>query len=192
MLAWIAALALNLVVIGLGIFRYLKGMSLIGETPTGRAIIAQDDQLLLALWPLVLAGVLLAAVPAWLVITRIFFKLYTEAQQELQTRVDASIAQATADLRAAEFRHEAQRQALAIREAQALQMQRQAEQAQQEAAKQINIAKTQVQNAELRARRATSAFQRTKQKIAAIRPAARGGQEERELSKPATDQRKAD
>lgn len=181
MLAWIAALALNIIVIGLGVLRYLKGMSLIGETPTGRAIIAQDDQLLLALWPLVLAGVLLAAVPAWLVITRIFFKLYTEAQQELQTRVDAGIAQATADLRAAEFRHEAQRQALAVREAQALQMQRQAEQAQQEAAKQISIAKTQVQNAELRARRATSAFQRTKQKIAAIRPAARGGQE-RELS----------
>lgn len=178
MLTLIVLLALNLIIVGVGVLRDLQGLILLKDTPTGLAIIAQDHGLLFTLWPLLLLGALLAAIPAWLLITGAFFRFYREAQLERQTRRDTDTTPA-ADLWAIESPHETQRHTLAIYEAQTRHAQQQAaqhialakrqiHQAHQEAAQQIQAAQARLHSAEQRAQRATNAFQRIKRK--SVRP----------------------
>ena len=63
--AWIALLAAIVLVFGWFIYAELANLILARETTKGVEIIAQGHHLIKPLWPLIAAGVLGSAIPAW-------------------------------------------------------------------------------------------------------------------------------
>ncbi len=186
-IAWIALIAACVLVFGWLIYAYFADLVVARPTTEGVEIIAQGHHLLEPLWPLIAAGVLGSAIPAWTFIVWIFVQLREEdhnaTYQRLETALTAlqeanrQIACARAQAKAVTHDQNRERRlsqreaAIAQAERQVQQRQRQAEQAQQEAAHQIEAAQARAEAAELRAKRATNAFQRVKRKSLSKHPA---------------------
>lgn len=186
-IAWIALIAACVLVFGGLIYAELAGLILARSTREGVEILAQGHHLIESLWPLIAAGVLGSAIPAWTFIVWMFVRLreedHNDTRQRLETALtalqeaDQQIACARAQAQA--VTHDQNREwvlrqreaAITQAEHQVQQCQRQAEQAQQEATCQIEITQARAQAAELRAQRATNAFQRVKRKFPSKHPA---------------------
>lgn len=175
-LAWIGSVLSSLLLGGWVLYRSLDGFTLIGDTPNGRDLIAQDQQLLLALWPLLLIGALISAIPAWLFITGVFFRLQAEAEHS--TPLEATSARPDAPEAHQEVKHDphvapqqfdaayhARWRALEERERAVAHAEQQTAQAQQDAVRQVERTHKRLKLAELRAERTTHAFQRVQRKL---------------------------
>ena len=136
---------------------------------------------LLALWPFVLGGVLISAVPAWLYITGEFLRRYREDQEDREDREMEAAARGAPDplfekaLQAAQERArdaqilaegvtQAQREKSAQIAAQAVEAERRALQAQQEAARQVEQLQARLERAEQSAQRTACAYERLRRK----------------------------
>ena len=136
---------------------------------------------LLALWPFVLGGVLISAVPAWLYITGEFLRRYREDQEDREDREMEAAARGAPDplfekaLQAAQERArdaqilaegvtQAQREKSAQIAAQAVEAERRALQAQQEAARQVEQLQARLERAEQSAQRTACAYARLRRK----------------------------
>ncbi|MCB1779337.1 MAG: hypothetical protein KDJ34_04445 [Candidatus Competibacteraceae bacterium] len=174
-IAWIAFIAACVLAFGWLIYAYFADLVLARSTAEGLEIIAPNRNLLDVLWPLVVAGALGSAIPAWSFIVWIFLRLRDEEREDERQRLKTALETAQQQLASAQAEAAAHQQgrewalrqreaALTQAERQVQQRQRQAEQAQQEAARQIEAAQARAEAAELRAQRATSAFHRVKRK----------------------------
>lgn len=186
-LAWIALIAACVLVFGWFIYAELADLILAHSTREGVEIIAQGHHLIKPLWPLIAAGVLGSAIPAWAFIVWMFTQLreadHIDTQKRLETALTAldetkqQLAKAYAQTPT--FTRDQNREwvlsqretALAQREQTLIQREQQAEKAHQEAARHIEAAQARAKEAELRAERATNAFQRVKRKISPQRSA---------------------
>ena len=185
--AWIALIAASVLVFGWFIYAELADLILARETIEGVAILAQGHHLLERLWPLIAAGVLGSAIPAWAFIVWMFTQLreadHLDTKERLETTLTAldeaqqQIAKAYAQAHAVtrdqnrEWVLSQQETALAQREQTIKQREQQVEEIHQEAARHIEAAQARAKEAELRAERATNAFQRVKRKALSKRPA---------------------
>ena len=185
--AWIALLAAIVLVFGWFIYAELADLILARSTREGVEIIAQGHHLLKPLWPLIAAGVLGSAIPAWAFIVWMFTQLreadHLDTKKRLETTLTAldeaqqQIAKAYAQAHAVtrdqnrEWVLSQQETALAQREQTIKQREQQVEEIHQEAARHIEAAQARAKEAELRAERATNAFQRVKRKISPQRSA---------------------
>ena len=182
-LAWIALIAACVLVFGWFIYADFAGLVLARPTTEGLEIIAPSRDLIDVLWPLVVAGALGSAIPAWSFIVWMSFRLRDEEREDERQRLKTALETAQQQLASAQAQaqeaahHQSREWRLSQREAaivqaerQVQQRQRQAEQAQQEAMRQIEVAQARAQTAELRAQRATNAFQRVKRKSPSKRP----------------------
>lgn len=183
-LAWIALIAACVLVFGWFIYAYFADLVLARPTAEGLEIIAPSHDLIGILWPLIVAGALGSAIPAWSFIVWISLRLRNEAREDERQRLKTALetaqqqlANAQAQVQVAthhqgrEWRLRQREAAIAQAEREVQQRQRQAEQTKQEVARQIEVAQARVQAAELRAQRATNAFQRVKRKSSPKRPA---------------------
>lgn len=172
-LAWIGSVLSSLLLGGWVLYRSLDGFTLIGDTPSGRDLIAQDQQLLLALWPLLLIGALISAIPAWLFITGVFFRLQAETQRDARQQAEPAVLDARPNaeyetivaLQQVNQRDHARWRALEERERAVAHAEQQAAQAQQDAVRQVEMAQARIQRAEARAQHTTNAFQRVQRKL---------------------------
>lgn len=185
--AWIALLAAIVLVFGWFIYAELADLILARETTKGVEIIAQGHHLLKPLWPLIAAGVLGSAIPAWAFIVWMFTQLreadHLDTKKRLETTLTAldvtkqQLAKAYAQAHAVtrdqsrEWALDQREIALAQREQTLTQRERQVEEVHQEAARHIEEAQVRAKEAELRAQRATNAFQRVKRKALSKQPA---------------------
>ena len=185
--AWIALLAAIVLVFGWFIYAELADLILARSTREGVEIIAQGHHLLKPLWPLIAAGVLGSAIPAWAFIVWMFTQLreadHLDTQKHLETAHTAlneakkQLTQAYAQTpiftrdQSREWALDQREIALARREQTLKQREQQVEAVHQEAARHIEEAQTRAKEAELRAERATNAFQRVKRKALSKRPA---------------------
>ena len=174
-IAWIALIAACVLIFGGLIYAELAGLILARSTREEVEILAQGHHLIGSLWPLVAAGVLVSAIPAWTFIVWMFVQLREEdhntlyqrletartALQEAKQQIACAQACAAESDQGREWLLSQREAALAQAEREVQQRQRQAE---QEAARQIEVAQTRAEVAELRAQRATNAFQRVKRK----------------------------
>ena len=179
-LAWITLIAACVLVFGWFIYAELTDLILARETTEGVAILAQGHHLLERLWPLIAAGVLGSAIPAWAFIVWMFTQLreadHLDTQKRLETALTAldeakkQLTQAYAQTpiftrdQSREWALDQREIALARREQTLKQREQQVEKIHQEAACRIEAAQARVKEAELRAQRATNAFQRVKRK----------------------------
>ena len=179
-LAWITLIAACVLVFGWFIYAELTDLILARETTEGVAILAQGHHLLESLWPLIAAGVLGSAIPAWAFIVWMFTQLreedHLDTQKHLETAHTAlneakkQLTQAYAQTptftrdQSREWALDQREIALARREQMLKQRERQVEEVHQEAACRIEEAQSRAKEAELRAERATNAFQRVKRK----------------------------
>ena len=181
-LAWIALIAACVLVFGWFIYACFADLVLARPTTEGLEIIAPSHDLIGILWPLIVAGALGSAIPAWSFIVWMSLRLRDEEQEDERQRLKTALETAQQQLANAQVQAAAHQQgrewalrqreaAIAQAERQVQQRQRQAEQTQQEAARQIEVVQARVQAAELRAQRATNAFQRVKRKSPSKRPA---------------------
>ena len=186
-LAWIAFIPACVLVFGWFIYAELADLILARETTEGVAILAQGHHLLERLWPLIAAGVLGSAIPAWAFIVWMFTQLreedHIDTQKRLETALTAldetkrQLTQAYAQTpvftrdQSREWALDQREIALARREQTLKQREQQVEKIHQEAARHIEEAQTRAKEAELRAERATNAFQRVKRKALPKRPA---------------------
>jgi len=131
---------------------------------------------LILLWPLILAGALISAIPAWLYITGRFLQGHPGAPalpKPEQIEPDASLQnalQATQERlrdaqRQAEGQTQAYREKCAQIEARAVAAEQRLKDVQQDATQQLEIAQARAEQARIRAQRATHAFQRVKWKL---------------------------
>ena len=185
--AWIALIAAIVLVFGWFIYAELADLILARSTREGVEIIAQGHHLLKPLWPLIAAGVLGSAIPAWAFIVWMFTQLreadHLDTQKHLETAHTAlneakkQLTQAYAQTpiftrdQSREWALDQREIALARREQTLKQREQQVEAVHQEAARHIEEAQTRAKEAELRAERATNAFQRVKRKALSKRPA---------------------
>ena len=185
--AWIALLAAIVLVFGWFIYAELADLILARSTREGVEIIAQGHHLLKPLWPLIAAGVLGSAIPAWAFIVWMFTQLREEDHTDTQKRLETALTAldetkqqlAKAYAQTPTFTRDQNREwvlsqretALAQREQTLIQREQQAEKAHQEAARHIEAAQARAKEAELRAERATNAFQRVKRKALSKQPA---------------------
>ena len=185
--AWIALIAAIVLVFGWFIYAELADLILARSTREGVEIIAQGHHLLKPLWPLIAAGVLGSAIPAWAFIVWMFTQLreadHLDTQKHLETAHTAlneakkQLTQAYAQTpiftrdQSREWALDQREIALARREQTLKQREQQVEAVHQEAARHIEEAQTRAKEAELRAERATNAFQRVKRKALPKRPA---------------------
>ena len=136
---------------------------------------------LLALWPFVLGGILISAIPAWLYITGEFLRRYSEDQEDREDREMEAMARGAPDplfekaLQATQERArdaqilaegvtQAQREKSAQIAAQAVEAERRALQAQQEAARQVEQLQARLERAEQSAQRTACAYERLRRK----------------------------
>jgi len=137
---------------------------------------------LLALWPFVLAGALMSAIPAWLHITGEFLRRYGEDQEDREDREMGAAKRVTPDrslekaLQAAQERaRDAQmdvaRKPHSLREkdakiaAQAAETEQRISQVQKEATRQVKTAEGRAARAEHRAQNTAYAYERLKRKL---------------------------
>ncbi|HRW67001.1 MAG TPA: hypothetical protein P5032_14885 [Candidatus Competibacter sp.] len=131
---------------------------------------------LILLWPLILAGALISAIPAWLSITGRFLQWrpgapappkpeHIEPDLSLQNALQATQERLRDAQRQAEGQTKAHREKCAQIEARAVVAEQCLKDAQQDAAQQLEIAQARAEQAEIRAQRATHAFQRVKWKL---------------------------
>ena len=183
--AWIALLAAIVLVFGWFIYAELADLILARSTREGVEIIAQGHHLLKPLWPLIAAGVLGSAIPAWAFIVWMFTQLreadHLDTKERLETALTAldetkrQLTQAYAQTpiftrdQSQEWALDQREIELARREQTFKQREQQVEKAKQEVARHIKEAQAHAKEAELRAQRATNAFQRVKQKMNSYR-----------------------
>ena len=179
-LAWITLIAACVLVFGWFIYAELTDLILARDTSQGVILLAQGHHLLERLWPLIAAGVLGSAIPAWAFIVWMFTQLREEDHIDTQKRLETALTvldetkrQLTqAYTQTPTFTRDQSREwaldqreiALARREQTLKQREQQVEKAKQEATRHIEEAQSRAKEAELRAQRATNAFQRVKRK----------------------------
>ena len=138
---------------------------------------------LILLWPLILAGALISAVPAWLFITGRFLRWRPgtpaspkpepiEPDLSLQNALQATQERLRDAQRHAEGKDQAHREKCTQIEARAVAAEQRLKDAQQDVAQQLEIAQARAEQAEIRAKRATHAFQRVKWKLKHLQPPA--------------------
>lgn len=136
---------------------------------------------LLALWPFVLGGILISAIPAWLYITGEFLRRYGEDQEDREDREMEAAARGAPDpllekaLQAAQGHArdaqilaegvtQAQREKSAQIAAQAVEAEQRALQAQQDAVRQVEQLQARLERAEQSAQRTACAYARLQRK----------------------------
>ena len=183
-LTWIG-LVLGVLLLGGGLIHIgLNNTLLIARNPN--ALWSEVEVLhglnrLLALWPFVLGGALISALPAWLYITGEFLRRYGEDQEDREDREMEAMARGAPDplfekaLQAAQERArdaqilaegvtQAQREKSAQIAAQAVEAERRALQAQQDAARQVEQLQARLERAERSAQRTACAYERLRRK----------------------------
>ena len=162
------------------IYADFAGLVLARTRAEGLEIIAPSRDLIDVLWPLIVAGILGSAIPAWTFLVWMFVQLreadHTDTQKRLETALTAldeaqqRLAKAYAQAKtltrdqSREWALDQRETALARREQMLKQREQQVEAIHQEAARHIEAAQVRTKKAELRAERATNAFQRMKRK----------------------------
>ena len=183
-LTWIG-LVLGVLLLGGGLIHIgLSNTLLIARSPSGlwsEVEVLHGVDRLLALWPFVLAGALISALPAWLYITGEFLRRYDEDQEDREDREMGAAERVTPEvmlekaLQAAQERArdaeilaarvtQAQREKSAQIAAEAVEAERRALQAQQEAARQVEQLQARLERAEQSAQRTACAYERLRRK----------------------------
>ena len=132
---------------------------------------------LLALWPLVLAGGVMSAVPAWLFIIGEFLRRDAEDRVAMPVEPDPLLEKAlqTAQERVRDAKRQMDRVTHSLHEkdaqiaAQAVEAEQRLLQVQQEAARQVKIAQVRAARAERRAQNTAYAYERLKRKFNTLR-----------------------
>ena len=192
-LTWIG-LVLGVLLLGGGLIHIgLSNTLLIARNPNAlwsEVEVLHGVDRLLALWPFVLGGILISAIPAWLYITGEFLRRYGEDQEDREDREMEAAARGAPDpllekaLQAAQERaRDAQmdlvRVTQSLREkdaqiaAQAAETEQRVFRVQQEAARQVKTAQGQAARAARRAQNTAYAYERLKRKLEASAPARR-------------------
>lgn len=172
-LAWIALIPAYVLLFGWCIYTEYVGLVLARSTGAGLEIIAPSRNLLAVLWPLIVAGVLIGAIPAWAFIVWLFLKAQETDDNDECQRLETALQEAQQQAAQAQVQvseHSPypgrewalnQREAAIVQVGAKLQQREQhAEHTRQEALRQIAIAQARIQAAEQRAQQATHAFQR--------------------------------
>ena len=183
-LTWIG-LVLGVLLLGGGLIHIgLNNTLLIARNPNAPwsdVEVLHGVDRLLALWPFVLAGVLISAVPAWLYITGEFLRRYDEDQEDREDREMGAAERVTPEvmlekaLQAAQERArdaeilaarvtQAQREKSDQIAAQAVEAEQRALQAQQDAARQVEQLQARLERAEQSAQRTACAYARLQRK----------------------------
>ena len=183
-LTWIG-LVLGMLLLGGGLTHIgLSNTLLIARSPNAPwsdvEVLYGVDRLL-ALWPFVLGGILISAIPAWLYITGEFLRRYSEDQEDREDREMEAMARGAPDplfekaLQAAQERArdaqilaegvtQAQREKSAQIAAQAVEAEQRALQAQQDAVRQVEQLQARLERAEQSAQRTACAYERLRRK----------------------------
>jgi len=188
-LTWIG-LVLGVLLLGGGLVHVgLSHTLLIARSPNAlwnEVEVLHGVDRLLALWPFVLGGVLISAVPAWLHITGEFLRRYREDQEDREDREMGAVERVPPDrilekaLQAAQERaRDAQmdvaRITHSLREkeaqiaAQAAETEQRISQVQKEATRQVKTAEVRAARAERRAQNTAYAYERLKRKLNMLR-----------------------
>jgi len=183
-LTWIG-LVLGVLLLGGGLIHIgLSNTLLIARSPNAPwsdVEVLHGVDRLLALWPFVLAGALMSAIPAWLHITGEFLRRYREDQEDREDREMEAAARGAPDplfekaLQAAQERardaktlaargNQAQREKSAQIAAQAVEAEQRALQAQQDAVRQVEQLQARLERAEQSAQRTACAYARLQRK----------------------------
>ena len=183
-LTWIG-LVLGVLLLGGGLIHIgLSNTLLIARSPNAPwsdVEVLHGVDRLLALWPFVLAGALMSAIPAWLHITGEFLRRYREDQEDREDREMEAAARGAPDplfekaLQAAQERardaktlaargNQAQREKSAQIAAQAVEAEQRALQAQQDAVRQVEQLQARLERAEQSAQRTACAYERLRRK----------------------------
>jgi len=183
-LTWIG-LVLGVLLLGGGLIHIgLNNTLLIARNPNAPwsdVEVLHGVDRLLALWPFVLAGALISALPAWLYITGEFLRRYDEDQEDREDREMGAAERVTPEvmlekaLQAAQERArdaeilaarvtQAQREKSAQIAAEAVEAERRALQAQQEAVHQVEQLQARLERAERSAQRTACAYARLRRK----------------------------
>ena len=183
-LTWIG-LVLGVLLLGGGLIHIgLSNTLLIARSPSGlwsEVEVLHGVDRLLALWPFVLAGALMSAIPAWLHITGEFLRRYGEDQEDREDREMEAMARGAPDplfekvLQAAQERArdaqtlaarvtQAQREKSAQIAAEAVDAEQRALQAQHEAVRQAEQLQVRLERAERSAQRTACAYERLRRK----------------------------
>ena len=183
-LTWIG-LVLGVLLLGGGLVHVgLSHTLLIARSPNAlwnEVEVLHGVDRLLALWPFVLAGALISALPAWLYITGEFLRRYDEDQEDREDREMGAAERVTPEvmlekaLQAAQERArdaeilaarvtQAQREKSAQIAAEAVEAERRALQAQQEAVHQVEQLQARLERAERSAQRTACAYARLRRK----------------------------
>ena len=183
-LTWIG-LVLGVLLLGGGLIHIgLNNTLLIARNPNAPwsdVEVLHGVDRLLALWPFVLAGALISALPAWLYITGEFLRRYDEDQEDREDREMGAAERVTPEvmlekaLQAAQERArdaeilaarvtQAQREKSAQIAAEAVEVERRALQVQQEAVHQVELLQARLERAERSAQRTACAYARLRRK----------------------------
>ncbi|MCB1780297.1 MAG: hypothetical protein KDJ34_09405 [Candidatus Competibacteraceae bacterium] len=192
-LTWIG-LVLGVLLLGGGLIHIgLSNTLLIARNPNAlwsEVEVLHGVDRLLALWPFVLGGILISAIPAWLYITGEFLRRYGEDQEDREDREmgavervlpDGMLEKALQDAqeRARDAQMDLVRVTQSLREkdaqiaAQAAETEQRVFRVQQEAARQVKTAQGQAARAARRAQNTAYAYERLKRKLEASAPARR-------------------
>lgn len=136
-LAWIALIPAFVLLFGWFIYANFAGLVLARPTAEGLEIIAPSRDLIDVLWPLVVAGALGSAIPAWSFIVWMYLRIRDEELEDERQRLKTAIETAQQYLSSAQAQaaahHHGREWVLSPREAAIVQAERQVQQCQRQA-----------------------------------------------------------